>query len=97
MERLFVYGTLRLGHVNAYILERIGGEWLPGYVKGTFYESGWGAAAGFLGSYWMITGRMSAVTCFYPITLKHIGQCWMNLKRATIALRFLSPRQKASR
>ncbi|MEQ9886589.1 gamma-glutamylcyclotransferase family protein [Pectobacterium zantedeschiae] len=49
MERLFVYGTLRPGHTNAHILENIGGEWLPGYVTGTFYESGWGAAAGFPG------------------------------------------------
>lgn len=49
MERLFVYGTLRPGHVNAYILENIGGTWLPGYVTGTFYERGWGAAADFPG------------------------------------------------
>lgn len=49
MERLFVYGTLRPGHSNAYILEKIGGEWLSGYVTGTFYERGWGAAADFPG------------------------------------------------
>ena len=49
MERLFVYGTLRPGHSNAHIMESIGGEWLPGYVTGTFYERGWGAAADFPG------------------------------------------------
>lgn len=49
MERLFVYGTLRPGHCNAHILENIGGEWLPGYVSGTFYERGWGAATDFPG------------------------------------------------
>jgi len=49
MERLFVYGTLRPGHVNAHILETIGGDWLAGYVAGTFYEHGWGAAADFPG------------------------------------------------
>lgn len=49
MERLFVYGTLRPGHSNAHIMENIGGEWLPGYVTGTFYERGWGAAADFPG------------------------------------------------
>lgn len=49
MESLFVYGTLRPGHVNAHIMENIGGEWLPGYVRGTFYERGWGAAADFPG------------------------------------------------
>ena len=49
MERLFVYGTLRPGHVNAHILQDIGGVWLPGYVTGTFFERGWGAAADFPG------------------------------------------------
>lgn len=49
MERLFVYGTLRPGHANAHILENIGGEWLPGYVTGTFYERSWGAAENFPG------------------------------------------------
>ncbi|QGN37532.1 gamma-glutamylcyclotransferase family protein [Klebsiella oxytoca] len=49
MERLFVYGTLRPGHANAHIMERIGGEWQPGYVNGIFYERGWGAAADFPG------------------------------------------------
>ena len=49
MDSLFVYGTLQPGHSNAHILENIGGEWLPGYVKGTFYAHGWGAAADFPG------------------------------------------------
>lgn len=49
MESLFVYGTLRPGHSNAYILENIGGKWLAGYVTGTFYAQGWGAAADFPG------------------------------------------------
>ncbi|SKC20797.1 Uncharacterized conserved protein YtfP, gamma-glutamylcyclotransferase (GGCT)/AIG2-like family [Kosakonia radicincitans] len=49
MESLFVYGTLRPGCSNAHILEKIGGEWLPGYVTGTFYARGWGAAADFPG------------------------------------------------
>ncbi|QMR74212.1 gamma-glutamylcyclotransferase family protein [Enterobacter sp. RHBSTW-00175] len=49
MNPLFVYGTLQPGHSNAHILENIGGEWLPGYVKGTFYARGWGAAADFPG------------------------------------------------
>ncbi len=49
MESLFVYGTLQPGHSNAHILESIGGEWLPGFVTGTFYSKGWGAAADFPG------------------------------------------------
>ncbi|WP_395276332.1 gamma-glutamylcyclotransferase family protein [Enterobacter chengduensis] len=49
MNALFVYGTLRPGHANAHILEKIGGEWLAGFVTGTFYERGWDAAAEFPG------------------------------------------------
>lgn len=49
MKKLFVYGTLCPGRSNAHILENIGGEWLAGSVTGTFYENGWGAAAGFPG------------------------------------------------
>ncbi|STS83510.1 AIG2 family protein [Klebsiella pneumoniae] len=48
-EPLFVYGTLCPGRSNAHILEAIGGEWRPGYVTGTFYARGWGAAADFPG------------------------------------------------
>ena len=43
------YGTLCPGRSNAHILETIGGEWRPGYVTGTFYARGWGAAADFPG------------------------------------------------
>lgn len=49
MIPLFVYGTLCPGRENAHLLENMGGEWLPGFVKGTFYERGWGAAADFPG------------------------------------------------
>lgn len=86
MERLFVYGTLRPGHVNAHILQDIGGEWLPGYVTGTFFERGWGAAADFRGSCLIAVGRGSRAICSSPITLTTTGQCWMNSKRVTIAL-----------
>ena len=49
MTPLFVYGTLRPGQSNAFILEKIGGEWQAGTIHGTFFESGWGAATGFPG------------------------------------------------
>ncbi len=49
MKPLFVYGTLCPDRSNAHILEAIGGEWRPGYVTGTFYARGWGAAADFPG------------------------------------------------
>jgi gamma-glutamylcyclotransferase (GGCT)/AIG2-like uncharacterized protein YtfP len=62
MNALFVYGTLRPGHSNAHILENIGGEWLAGFVSGTFYERGWGAAADFPGlssTRWTARRRLS--------------------------------------
>ncbi len=46
-NHLFVYGTLAPGRPNAHILERIGGSWKLGFVKGSFYEKGWGAAPGY--------------------------------------------------
>jgi len=73
MERLFVYGTLRPGHVNASILEDIGGEWLPGCVNGTFYERGWGAAADFPGIVLEINGpRVNG----YLFSSDNLAQHW---------------------
>jgi gamma-glutamylcyclotransferase (GGCT)/AIG2-like uncharacterized protein YtfP len=97
MERLFVYGTLRPGHSNAYILENIGGEWLPGYVTGTFYERGWGAAADFPGIVLHKNGPQVQGYLFTSDNLEAHWPCWMNLKMATIALRLTSSPQMASR
>jgi gamma-glutamylcyclotransferase (GGCT)/AIG2-like uncharacterized protein YtfP len=93
MERLFVYGTLRPGHSNAYILENIGGEWLPGYVTGTFYERGWGAAADFPGLCYTKTGRRSVVTCLSPDNLEAHWPMLDEFEEATIALRLTSPHE----
>ena len=46
-QRLFVYGTLAPGRVNAHILDGIDGRWETATVKGIVYAEGWGAAAGF--------------------------------------------------
>lgn len=64
MESLFVYGTLRPGHENAHIMENIGGEWLPGYVRGTFYERGWGLPPTSPASCWIKMARRFTATCF---------------------------------
>lgn len=40
MNRLFVYGTLKPGHKNSCLLEKIGGTWQPASVKGILYEEG---------------------------------------------------------
>ena len=76
MERLFVYGTLRPGHANAYILENIGGEWLPGYVTGTFYERGWGAAADFPG---IVLDENGAQVHGYLFLSPHLTAHWLML------------------
>lgn len=49
IERLFVYGTLQPGGPNEHILADIGGEWVPGKVKGHLKEFGWGAAYNYPG------------------------------------------------
>ena len=44
---LFVYGSLQPGKENAFRLERIGGQWLKGSIRGTLLDRGWGAGIGF--------------------------------------------------
>ena len=73
MERLFVYGTLRPGHTNAHILESIGGDWVPGSVKGWFYERGWGAAADFPG---IVLDEHGLQVQGYVFTSDKLGAHW---------------------
>lgn len=47
IARLFVYGTLRPGHPNAYLLERIGGTWQKAHVLGHLDDQGWGLTGGY--------------------------------------------------
>lgn len=47
--RLFVYGTLAPGRVNAHVLDGIDGEWEPATVTGQLFAEAWGAATGFPG------------------------------------------------
>lgn len=46
MDKIFVYGTLKLGEKNSYLLDRIGGEWIEATVKGSLHEEGWGSKFG---------------------------------------------------
>lgn len=47
IHNLFVYGTLRPGETNAYILERIGGTFQKGYILGHHDRDGWGKTGGY--------------------------------------------------
>ena len=44
---LFVYGTLRPGEPNAYLLERIGGTWQSAHIQGHLDPLGWGLTMGY--------------------------------------------------
>jgi gamma-glutamylcyclotransferase (GGCT)/AIG2-like uncharacterized protein YtfP len=47
IPRLFVYGSLKPGHANAHLLERIGGTWQSATVVGTLSMVGWAAGEGY--------------------------------------------------
>ena len=46
MKNLFVYGTLKRGEKNSYLLDKIGGEWIEATVNGSLHEEGWGSKFG---------------------------------------------------
>ena len=46
MKNLFVYGTLKRGEKNSYLLDKIGGEWIEATVKVHLHEEGWGSKFG---------------------------------------------------
>ena len=46
---LAVYGTLRPGEVNHFVVKDIPGHWVDGAVRGYVYEISWGPAEGYPG------------------------------------------------
>lgn len=46
---LAVYGTLRPGEANAFVLKEMSGSWIDGYVFGYEYTITWGPAEGYPG------------------------------------------------
>lgn len=47
--RLAVYGTLKPGEANQWVLRPVGGEWVPGTINGWLFELTWGPAVGYPG------------------------------------------------
>lgn len=48
-EHLVLYGTLRPGEDNHWVVRAIPGRWRRGTVRGWTYEATWGSAAGYPG------------------------------------------------
>lgn len=49
MEALAVYGTLRPGQPNHWVVRSIKGDWFPGTITGYEFEITWGPADGYPG------------------------------------------------
>lgn len=47
MQYLFVYGSLKRGEENAYVLENIGGDWIPATLQGRLYPEGLATTYGY--------------------------------------------------
>jgi len=48
-EALAIYGTLRPGEANHWVVRTIDGEWTEGTIRGWLFEVTWGDAAGYPG------------------------------------------------
>jgi gamma-glutamylcyclotransferase (GGCT)/AIG2-like uncharacterized protein YtfP len=48
-HRLAVYGTLAPGRSNHHQVSDLGGEWIPGTVRGRLVSEGWGVQMGYPG------------------------------------------------
>jgi gamma-glutamylcyclotransferase (GGCT)/AIG2-like uncharacterized protein YtfP len=47
IERLFAYGTLKPGEINAHFLAQIPGKWIEASLIGFHFPSGYGATEGY--------------------------------------------------
>ena len=63
-RRLAVYGSLAPGEENHRELTPLAGRWLPGTVRGTLLDRGWGARLGFPALRWDPAAPEVAVQLF---------------------------------
>jgi gamma-glutamylcyclotransferase (GGCT)/AIG2-like uncharacterized protein YtfP len=76
VQRLFVYGTLQPGHVNAHLLEAIGGEWQAASVTGLLSHDGWGATQGYPA---LILAENGAPVPGYVFNSERLAEHWDDL------------------
>lgn len=75
-ERLFVYGTLAPGRVNAHVMADIPGRWEPASVTGTLLQEGWGAAEGFPG---IVLDENGPEVSGLVFSSEHLDEHWARL------------------
>lgn len=75
-ERLFVYGTLAPGRINAHVMADIPGQWEPASVTGTLLQEGWGAAQGFPG---IVLDEHGAPVPGLVFSSDHLAEHWARL------------------
>jgi gamma-glutamylcyclotransferase (GGCT)/AIG2-like uncharacterized protein YtfP len=63
-SKLAVYGSLQPGGENHSVIEHLQGTWSTGFVRGTLFESGWGADIGYPAMRWVPDGSQIAVHLF---------------------------------
>jgi gamma-glutamylcyclotransferase (GGCT)/AIG2-like uncharacterized protein YtfP len=68
--RLATYGTLSPGRANHHQLAGLTGWWRQGTVRGTLYESGWGASEGYPGLVLDPLGPVVEVELFESVDLR---------------------------
>ena len=75
-HRLFVYGTLMPGEINAGFLEHLKGSWRQGCVQGALSPQGWGAAQGFPA---LVPGDDSAQVRGFILEAEALSDFWQQL------------------
>lgn len=75
-QRLFVYGTLMPGEINAGFLDPLMGCWRRGRVRGALSQQGWGAKQGFPA---LVSGDASTQVPGFVLEAEGLSNFWEQL------------------